>query len=208
MSSTTPTLPLSAGAFLLGGAERGDPAEVLARKLGEQDVARSTLGGVRRVSHAALQAVDCEIARVAAGLLDADLADGLVSAWRRYSAMTDAAERTRALPGTEEVVVLASHRVAWTYQPRLDVLVDGVRIATIELETSLVFDLDGVVAVVRLGTLVALRGGACTITATLTVDRATVAHQRRRMDVALVVPLDPPLPLLADPATTRPATYA
>ena len=87
--------------------------------------------------------------------------------WRRYSALTSAAERTLAAPGSEEVVLLATHRVTWTYEPHIDLLVDGRKVTSLELQMTVVFDLHGVAAVVQLGDLVALRGGGCLITATL-----------------------------------------
>jgi hypothetical protein len=192
-----------ARAFLLDDAEGADTAEVLARSLSEHDVARSALRGVRRLSGSALRIVDCEIATVAAGLLDIDLGDALVSAWRKYSAMTEAAERTLAVPGSEEVVVLTSHRVACTYQPQVELLVDGKKITTFEFDMTVVLDLDGVVAVVRLGELVALRCGDCTITATLKLKEATLAQKQGHRDLGLVVPLESPLPLLSDGTITK-----
>ena len=111
-----------------------------------------------------------------------------MSAWRTYDALVTAAERTVAMPGSEEVVVLATHRVAWSYDPHLDLLVDGVRVTTLDFELGVTFDLDGVVAVVRHGELVALRAGQCTITASLTLQGTTLAQRRGRTHAAVVLP--------------------
>ena len=108
-----------------------------------------------------------------------------------------------AVPGSEEVVVLATHRVAWSYDPHLDLLVDGVRVTTLDFALGVTFDLDGIVAVVRQGELVALRAGECTITASLTLQGATLAHRRARMHAAVVLPLRPPVPLLGDAMPPR-----
>jgi hypothetical protein len=201
MNSPNQTPPLTALVFLSGDAEGDDTAEFLARELGQHDVARSALSGLRRISGPALHAVDCEIATVAAGLLDLGLGGAVVRAWRKYTAMTEAAERTLAVSGSEEVVVLATHRVTWTYQPHIDLLVDGKKITTFDFEMTVVYDLDSVVAVVRRGELVALRGGDCAITATLTLEGATLAQRQGRMDAALVVSLDRPIPLLGKGST-------
>jgi hypothetical protein len=198
MSTPTTPEPLTARTFLLGHAAE-DSAEVLARALREQEVARAALGGCR-LSAPALRAVDGEIAAVAARLLDLPLGDALVSAWRTYGALVSAAERTFAVPGSEEVVVLATHRVTWSCDPHLDLLVDGVRVTTLDFELAVTFDLEGVVAVVQLGNLVALRAGECTITASLTLQGATLAHRQGRTHPAIVLPLDPPVPLLGDAA--------
>jgi hypothetical protein len=207
MSTRNPA-PRTALAFLLGDAEGADDSEVLASELGEHDVAASALRGARRFSGPVRRAVEHELATVATSLLDHDLGDAVISAWRTWQAMTDAAQRTLATPGSEEVVVLATHRVTWTCRPHLDVLVDDEQVTTLDFAMTVAFDLDGVVAVVRDGDLVALRGGDCQITATLTLDEATLAQRQGHMDAAVVVPVDPPVPLIGDAADapgTRPA---
>lgn len=195
--------PLLARAFLFQDATGVDTAEALANRLGQRDVTRSALSRVPRLGGTALRAVNREVASVVDALLGLDLGTALVSGWRAYSDLTSAAERTLALPGSEEVVVLASHRVVWPYRPHIDLLVDGKKVATIDVELRVVFDLHGVVAVVRLGEIVALRCGDCAIDAVLTVEGKPVAQQHGRIDLALVVPVDPAIPLLGDRASPR-----
>lgn len=196
MSSADLTGPLSARAFLLGDGAGADTAEVLARLLSEQGASQSAIQGLRGLSSSALQAVNREIATVADGLLNLDLGDVLMSGWRKYTALTKAAERTLASPGSEEIVVLATHRVVSTHRPSLDLVVDGVKIHTFVFELKVVFDLNGVAAVLRQGDLVALRGGECVVTATLTLEgTALELSSKGRIDLALVVPLRWPIPL-------------
>jgi hypothetical protein len=202
MTIVETTQPLTARALLFQDATGAGRVEVLADKLNEHDVARSALGGLHRLSGSALGTVNREIATIADGLLDLDLGGSLVSAWRKYSDLTRAAERTLAAPDSEEIVALASHRVIWTYRPYIDLLVDGKRIATIAFELRVLFDLHRVVAVVRLGGLVALRGGDCVIAAALTVEGQQVAQHQGRVDLALVVQVDPDIPLLGENAAT------
>jgi hypothetical protein len=202
MNPVTLAPPLTALEFLLDQADGDDTTDVLARELSKHDVARSALSGMRRLSGSALRAVDGEIAAVAAGLLDLGLGDAVARAWRKYTALTRAAEHTLAAPESEEIVVLATHRVTWAYRPHIDLLVDGKKITTFEFEMTVVNDLDGVVAVVRQGKLAALRGGACTITATLALEGAVLARRQGRTDAALLIPLDPPIPLLGGRVTT------
>lgn len=191
--------PLLARAFLFQDATGVDTAETLADRLGQRDVTRSALGRLPRLGGTALRAVNREVATVVDALLGLDLGTALVSGWRKYSDLTSAAERTLAVPGSEEVVVLASHRVVWPYRPHIDLLVDGKKVTTIDVELRLVFDLNGVVAVVRLGELVAVRCGDCAIDAVLSVQGQPVAQQHGRIDLALVVQVDPAVPLLGDP---------
>jgi hypothetical protein len=196
MTIAETTRPVTARTFLFQHDKGADTAEVLAGKLSARRVARSALGGRRRLSGSALGAVDREIATVADGLLNVDFKVPLVSGWRKYSDLTQAAKRTLAVPGSEEVVVLAAHRVIWACRPHIDLLVDGQRVSTIDFDMRVVFDLHGVVAVVRLGGLVALRSGECTIAAVLGLDGQPLAQRQRRMDLALVIQVDPTIPLL------------
>ena len=194
--------PLTARAFLLGDATGTDTAERLAHRLGQREVTRSAFSGLPRLYGSALRAVTHEVATVADALLGFDLGTALVAGWRKHSDLTSAARRTLAAPGNEDVVILATHRVVWPYRPHIDVFVDGRKITTIDVEVRVVFDLHGVVAVVRFGALVALRCGDCVIDAVLTVEGKPVAHQQRRMDVARVVKVDPAIPLLGGATTT------
>jgi hypothetical protein len=195
VSSADLTEPLSARVFLLG--DTTDTVELLTRSLSEQGLSPFTTQGLRNLSSSALQAVNHEIATVADGLLDLDLGDILMSGWRKYTDLTKAAERTLASPGSEEIVVLATHRVSSTHHPSVELLVDGVTVHTFAFELTVVFDLTGVAAVIRQGGLVALRGGECVITATLTLERTPLELSRKgRVDLALVIALHRPIPLV------------
>jgi hypothetical protein len=103
--------------FLLGGAG-GDTMDALARVLSEQGAPASAIRGLGGLSAAALQAVNREVAAVIDRLLELDLGELLLAGWRRYSELTKAAQPTLAHPGSQEMVVLASHRVVSTHHPR------------------------------------------------------------------------------------------
>lgn len=171
-------------------------AEQLERAVADQRGVRSALNGVRRLSGGALSTVEAVVAQVGADVLDVDLGDALVEGWRRYSALTEAARRTLAEPGSEEVLDLVTHRFTTTYSPCVDVFVDGHLVHTVELSLGLVLDVSGLVAVVRGGALVALRGGGCTATATLLVDEVQVARRTATLDPSLVVSLQPAVALV------------
>lgn len=187
---------LSVPAFLFGANGDSDAVGAFSRSLSERDVARSAGEGLRNLSGSAVAAVNREIATVASGVLDLDLGDLLVSGWRKYSSLVQAAERTVAAPGSEEVVVLASHRVTSSHRPYVDLFVDEVKVITLRFELKVVFDLNGLVAVVRLGELTALRSGECVVTATLALEDVPLTQRQRRVDLAVVVPLDPPVSLV------------
>jgi hypothetical protein len=196
MSAVDLAEPLSARMFVLSDAPGADTAKTLAHSLSECDLPQGVTQRLGELSTSVLQAVHHEIATVADGLLNLDLGDLLLSGWRKYTALTQAAQRTLANPGTEEIVVLATHRVVSTHHPTLDLTVDGIKIHTFAFELKAVFDLNGVAAVLRQGELVALRGGECVLTATLTLEGTPLElSQKRRIDLALVIPLHRPIPL-------------
>jgi hypothetical protein len=187
--------PLSVQAFLFGDEGNSDAVESFSRSLGERDAARSA-EGLRHLSGSAVAVVNREIATVASGVLDLNLGDLLVSGWRKYSKLVQAAERTVATPGSEEVVVLASHRVTSSHQPYVDLFIDDVKVMTLKFALKVVFDLNGLVAVVRSGELTALRSGECVVTATLALEDVPLTQRQRRIDLAVVMPLDRPVHLV------------
>jgi cobalamin biosynthesis Co2+ chelatase CbiK len=182
--------------FLLGDDKGADTTEILARSLRECGVTQSAIQGLGSLPASALQAVHREVATVADRLLELDLGDILLSGWRKYTDLTKAAERTLASPGSEEVVVLATHHVVSTHHPSVDLLVDGTKVHTFVFELKVEFDLNGVVAVVRQGDLVALRCGECVVTATLTLEGTSLKRSRKaRIELPLVVRLNRPISL-------------
>ena len=70
---------------------------------------------------------------------------------------------------------------------------------------SVAFELNGVLAVVRQGELAALRGGTCVITAKLALGEVPlVPPQRRRIDLAKSITLNPAVRLLGETAKAQP----
>jgi hypothetical protein len=200
MTTTTLHQPMTARLFLFGDGNGADSAQVIGRAVHEQGVARASLHGARRLTGSALEAVDQELGEVASGLLDLDLGDLLVAGWKKYESLTDSARRTLASPGSEEVVLLATHQITCSYQPYVDLLLDGVRLNSFEIDLTLVFEVTGVEAVVRAGDLVALRGGRCQVAGTLSLEGARLVERDRGFDLGLLVSLPRPIPLVEKPS--------
>jgi hypothetical protein len=197
---SSPDIPLTMRSFLFDDPSGVATSEALGQALSEHGLAETTLRGTRRLAASAYGAVDERIGALVGGLLEMDLGDALVTGWRRYAALVDSARRTLAAPGTEEVLALATHRVAAEHRPHVDLLLDGVRLNSFEFMITCVFDLTGVAAVVRDGDLVALRGGSCLATVTLCLEGARLARRQQGFDPGLVVRLPAPVPLIAEPA--------
>lgn len=165
-----------------------------------QGHARHKLEAVRHLRSSVADRVDRDVGAMADELVDLDLGDLLVAGWRRHTRLVEAARRTLDAPGTEEVVLLATHRVTSVHHPHVDLHVNGTFVNSFEFLLEVVFDVVGVAAVVRTGELVGLHGGECTITARLLLEGAQLAKRSVRVDdLALLVEVDPPRPLLAAP---------
>ncbi len=145
---------------------------------------------------ATCEAAVSEATTQAAGLLDIDLISLLVAGWRAHHDLAAAARHTLAAPGSTELVDLATHQITTSQQPSVTVLVDGHRVATLQLDLSVVFDVSALGAGISAGRLVALHSGRCDITATLAIQGTTVITRQAHLELPGVIPLGPGIRLL------------
>ena len=204
MTAAPTTEPLlTAKLFLFDHAVGEDSTAIIGRAVRKNGLARSALDGLHHLSSSSREAVNNEIGAVTESLLEIDVGDALVGGWRKYAALAEAARRTLASPGSEEVLSLASHTVTWTSRPKVDLLLDGMKLNSFEFEITFVFELTGVSAVIKGGNLVALSGGKCVVTGTLCLEGAKVAEKKRQMDLGMVLRLSSPISLLGKAASGR-----
>ena len=177
------------------------PDEDTPGALAHQILSAGTAGNLGRALEslptATRQAAVHEATTAAAGLLDVDLLGLLVAGWREHHDLTAAARRTLAVPASTELVDLATHQITTTREPSVSILVDGHRVAILQLGLSVVFDVSAMVALISAGRLVALHSGRCDITATLTIQGTDVLTRRAHLELPGVVPLSPGIRLLA-----------
>jgi hypothetical protein len=187
---TTPT-----ALDLLFGADT-DAAETLAGEIlspgGDQDLGRALAHLPEMTRRAAVQ----EAATAAAGLLKVDLIGVLVRGWREHRDIVSAARRTLAAPASTELVSMSAHEVTLEQRPSVSVLVDGQRVATLELGLSIVFDVNALLLLISGGRLVAVRSGRCEITATLAVQGADLLVRQAHLELPGVIPLGQGIRLL------------
>jgi|SRR5262245_825857 len=196
MITSTVAEPLTARAIFF--AESGaDPTAVLTQSMETGGVAAEVLRSIGRLSNAAQVEVKRQVAVVAGGVLDVNVVDLLVGGWRKHAALVAAARHTLVVPGSEEVVDLASHRIRSVHRPYVSVLIDDVQVAKIDFELTVVFEIKALVAVVRAGRLVALSGGQCEAAATIAAEGVLLVQQRRLLDLNARLPLGDGIQLLA-----------
>src|SRR5690349_21293204 len=147
-----------------------DAAETLAGEIlwpgGDQSLGRA----IAHLPETTRQAAAQEAAITTAALLKVDLAGVLVRGWSEHRDIVSAARRTLAVPGSTELVSMASHEVTLDQRPSVSVLVDGHRVATLQIGLSIVFEIKVLLLMISGGRLVTIRSGRCDITATLAVQ--------------------------------------
>ena len=157
-----------------------DAAETLAGKIlspgGDQNLGRA----LAYLPEMTRKAAAHEAATTAAALLKVDLTDVLVRGWREHRDIVSAARRTLAAPGSTELVSMATHEVTVDKRPSVNVLVDGQKVATLELGLSIVFDVNGMLLGISGGRLTAVHSGRCEITGTLAVQGTDLLVKRAR----------------------------
>ena len=166
-----------------------DAAEALASEIlspgGDQNLDRALAQFSEMTRKAAAQ----EAARTAAALLKVDLGGVLVRGWREHRNIVSAAQRTLAAPGSTELVIVSSHEITLDHRPSISVLVDGQRVATLQLGLSIVFDLNALLLGISGGRLTSIRSGRCDITATLAVQGTDLLVRRAHLELPGVISL-------------------
>jgi len=194
---------ISARVVLFGNK---DPGEALAQSGGWSRVMGKLPGALGRLSQGGRAAMERELSSAITGLLNVKLGSVLVAGLRKHSGLVAAARATAARPGSTEVVQLATHRITTAHGPHLDIVVNGARLATLNFELRITFDVDAVVATVRDARLVALHSGRCTVRVAFECEGIALASRDALLDPALTANLGDGISLLSDePHAAAPA---
>lgn len=128
-SSSTPTQTYTALQVLFGR----DGPEAAIQALWDSRAGLGVRAALDKIEPVLREAASREITTAAAGVLHLDLADMLIDGWRKHEDLVAAARRSLRPPGTTELVDLAAHRVTFTSQPYVNVLVDEANVVTVHL---------------------------------------------------------------------------
>jgi hypothetical protein len=180
VTTSAPDQPDTALTLLFGGTSSLD---ALTKAIGNSDVSVNLDHAIQQLPAPTRSAAARELTAATAGLLDVDVVYLLVSGWRKHHELIAAARSTLKEKGSTELVQLVSHRVTVSRQPRVDIMVDGKRVATIQLSLSLVFDVSAALARVKGGKLTGILTGSCDVTATLAIDGAEAATGNAHFDL-------------------------
>ena len=164
-----------------------DAAETLAGEIlssvSDQNLGRALAHYPEMTRKAAAQ----EAATAAAALLEVDLIAELVAGWRKHRDIISAARRTLAAADSTELVSTSSHEVTLDQRPSVSVLVDGLRVATLQLDLSIAFDVSALLLEISGGRLAAVRSGNCDITATLAIQGTDLLTRNAHLELPGVI---------------------
>jgi hypothetical protein len=190
--------PPTIGGLLFPGAGSADEIQ---RLLDDRGVPERAVGKELALTTGLVRAAAAEIGSVVAGLLDIDLVDVLVSAWKKYGALSAAAEETLLSPGEERYVDLATHRITSTHAPSVELLLDDVPVGSVDFELELGAVIEALRAVVTDGRLTAIRSGRIELSATLSCEGVELRSVSRTIDPSLEFDLGDGVPLREPPPT-------
>lgn len=166
-----------------------DAAEALADKIlppgGDQNLGRALAHLPEMTRKAAVH----EAATAASALLRVDLVDVLARGWREHRDIVAAARRTLAAPLSTELVSMATHEIKVEQRPSVNVLVDGQKVATLELGLSIVFDVNALLLGISGGRIITVHSGRCEITGTLAVQGTNLLVGRAHLELPGVMSL-------------------
>jgi hypothetical protein len=191
--------PITARVIVFG--ETDDAVAGLAQAISAGQAGETLYPALQGLSAATRNAAIREISTIGAGLLELDLSALLVMGWRKYATLTQAARWTAAMPGSEEIVDIVTHRISVASHPNIEVLINEVRVTTVNFDLVLEFEVKALTAVIRSGRIVALDSGRCEITARVAIEGSTVASRTAEVDLHLLIRLGNGIPLTPDAQT-------
>jgi hypothetical protein len=130
-----------------------------------------------------------EIVRSLRDVLGSSIFVVVEDGWGKHGELVKAANRTVDEAGSMETIEVADHRITAGYEPKVEVLVDGVPVGSVEFRLTVSAHVASVIAVITAGRLVALRSGNVEFSAALLAEGYELARGSRRADLVAEMPL-------------------
>jgi hypothetical protein len=194
MTTHLVTQHLTVRAVLFGGTKE-EAAAALTQRLDRAGVREASRRASEGLSRIAQREVQSQITSIANLVLGSDVVDLIAAGWRKHRELTIAAKSTVAAPDKTVLVDLYSHRITSAHDWTIDIIVANTPVTSIDFTLTVAFDIEPVLAIVRGGRLVGLRGGQCFVDADLDVQHNRVAEQRRQIDLRALISFTPGMPL-------------
>lgn len=164
------------------------PARGIGAGLSEVQVLDRSRDALTAVDHSLWASAQEDLGGMAEEFLDIDIGNLVISGWRKWRDLVEAADRTRT-DDTREEVPLAAHEIVLHQKPDVDLVLGTQVIATLHFDVCVTITVEGVVGSVRHGRLMALHGGECTVKISLEIDGQDVTSGQKSFDPHLLVTL-------------------
>jgi hypothetical protein len=148
-------------------------------------------GALQRASHLGASTLEPafwitsanRVVELVKSLTDIPLADVLVGGWKVHGQFAKYADPAQFPPDKVSCVALATHHIKSSYDPSVELTVDGVSAGKIEFTIELDVCLEAGTLVIQAGKIKRLEAGKCRVTGTLKCEGQTVT-QRTSRDLA------------------------
>ena len=117
------------------------------------------------------------LAGAIAGLLDVPLLDVVVRAWNEGRLFEKYLDPDRYDPDEVIAISLRQHEITSTHRPKIDIVLNGETLDSIDFELELKLTLDGVILQVQGGTIRAVQSGSVRGEGTLKCENLIVFHR-------------------------------
>jgi hypothetical protein len=191
-ADTTITLPSGVSAHSIAG-----PVDV-AQQLHAENALDEAAAVLTAAGSALWDTAYSEVAAFAEDFLRFDVASAVLACWCTSEELIAAGAATRGT-GAVELPRLVERNMRLAKHPAVELVLLRKRIATLTFDVTVDVHADVLTGTVRDGNLVALTGGPCTVTVTLSLGRKELAKGSRTIDRHLAVGLGSGLPLAAIP---------
>jgi hypothetical protein len=102
-----------------------------------------------------------QVADRVCSLFDKNLVGIFAGAWAKYSELKKCARETCETPKKTTTIALAEHEFTYEMGPAVDVLIDGVKMATIPFKFGILCDVSGLELFLKAGAVQSVKSGKC-----------------------------------------------
>ncbi len=120
------------------------------------------------------------IARALGQALQVDLQKVLVGGWNTYRSLLEYADPAKHPPEEIGQVALGRHVISSTHKPRVNVFLNGRKLADVEFEVALELEIESAILTVQNARVKEVSVGRCTGTGTLSCEGAALVQRHTR----------------------------
>lgn len=142
-------------------------------------------------------------------LLDIEIPNILVAAWKKAQELQTALEKSRSTPDKVNYLGLAEHTINSDHKPSIDVRLRGATVKKIELAVHLEFKLKGFVLKIQNGGIKEMQTGSCEAKGTIKYGTLIIAEKKLEpIELPGSIPIPSSIQYLSPTTASEPARLA